>query len=175
MNDSQVNRETLDRMVAELYHRLRRLAGAALRQRGARALVSPTELVHECYLQLAGRETLVEEDRNELLTLAARAIRGILVDHVRKAGALKRGGHQRRISLSVDLVSHSEEVDLVDLDVALEKLARIDERQARVVELRFFAGLKHPEIAQLLGCSPRTVNSEWAMAKAWLHRELERS
>jgi RNA polymerase sigma factor (TIGR02999 family) len=173
MSEPSQDRERLDRLVASLYETLRKLAGGALRDGDAQGGVSPTELVHECYLQLARSEAAKGLGPHELVALASRAIRNILVDRARERAALKRGGGMRRVTLSGELLALAGPIDLLALDVALQKLARIDERQSRVVELRFFGGLTHAEIAQLLGCSPRTVNTEWAMARAWLHRELE--
>lgn len=174
MSDHVSDRRAFDELMADLYERLRKLAKGALRYRGGHAIVSPTELVNDCYIELANNGTAATLDRTELMAFAARAIRSILVDHVRKAAALKRGGGLRRVTLSSEALSPNVEVDLLKLDVAFERLAGLDERQSRVVELRFLGGLTHEGIAQVLGCSPRTVNKEWAMARAWLHRELDR-
>lgn len=168
------DREPLDQLIASLYGTLRNLAGRALRDHGGDGVISPTELVHECYLKLARSAAASSMGPNELLALASTAIRSILVDRARKQAAFKRGGAARRVTLNGDLLVLAGEVDLLELDAALEKLAELDERQARVVELRFFGGLTHAQIAQVLGCSPRKVNTDWAMARAWLHRELER-
>jgi RNA polymerase sigma factor (TIGR02999 family) len=131
--------------------------------------------VNECYLKLARAQALKSLGRTEFVALACRAMRNTLIDRAREQSALKRGGSQARITLKGDSLQVAEEVDLLELDVALQKLALLDERQSRVVELRFFGGLTHDEIAEVLGCSPRTVTAEWALAKAWLHKELTRT
>jgi RNA polymerase sigma factor (TIGR02999 family) len=159
-------------VVSALYSTLRVIAGRALRGGRGRRSVSPTELVHDCYLKLARARALGSLERTEFVALASRAIRNVLVDRARELRALKREGPNRRVTLDGASLPLEGEVDLLDLDVALQKLALLDERQSKVVEMRFFGGLTHEEIAKILGCSPRTVNSEWAMAKAWLHREL---
>jgi RNA polymerase sigma factor (TIGR02999 family) len=164
----------LDELVATLYTTLRRIAGRALKGSDARCAVSATDLVHDCYLKLTRAKALEHMPRTEFVALASRALRNVLVDRARAMRSLKRGGRRRRVTLYGDRLPLAEEIDLLDLDVALQKLALLDERQSRVVELRFFGGLTQEEIAQVLDCSVRTVNSEWAMAKAWLHRELSR-
>jgi RNA polymerase sigma factor (TIGR02999 family) len=131
--------------------------------------------VNECYLKLTRAQALKSLSRTEFVALACRAMRNVLIDRAREQSAQKRGGGQGRVTLKGLSENPKEEVDLLELDVALQKLALLDERQGRVVELRFFGGLTHEEIAEVLGCSPRTVNAEWALAKAWLHKELTRS
>ena len=175
MSERDGHRERLDELVASLYTVLRGIAGRALRAGAGRHLISPTDLVHECYVKLARARALGNLRPTEFIALASRAIRNVLVDRAREDGALKRGGRQKRVTLAGQNLALDEEVDLLQLDVALQKLSLLGERQSRVVELRFFGGLTHAEIARLLRCSPRTVNSEWAMARAWLHRELGRS
>ena len=164
----------LDELVATLYSTLRKIAGRALKGSEARRSISPTDLVHDCYLRLTRAKALESMPRTEFVALASRALRNVLVDRARAMRSLKRGGRRHRVTLQGDRLPLSMEVDLLDLDVALQKLALLDERQSRVVELRFFGGLTQDEIAHVLACSTRTVNNEWAMAKAWLHRELSR-
>jgi len=166
------SRERLDELVAQLYSTLRQVAGRAL-ERGKRSSISPTDIVHDCYVKLARAKAMKDLSPTEFVALASRAMRNVLVDRAREQGAVKRGGRAKRVTLSGASLAQDEEVDLLKLDVALHKLALLDERQSRVVELRFFGGLSHEEIGRLLGCSERTVTSEWAMAKAWLHRELQ--
>ena len=175
MSEPNSPRERLDELVTSLYTVLREIAGRTLQNGASRRSISPTDLVHECYVKLARARALQDLRPTQFVALASRAIRNILVDRARERGAQKRGGRQERVTLDGDNLSFRGEVDLLDLDVALQKLALLDERQSKVVELRFFGGLSHGEIARLLKCSPRTINNEWAMAKAWLHRELERS
>ena len=112
------------------------------------------------------------QNRAHFLGVAAQAMRRILVDHARRKSAQKRGGDGLRVTLADVAAKESNEVDLVGLDVALEKLAALDERQARMVTMRFFAGLTVEETAEALGGSEKTVKRDWAAARAWLHREL---
>ena len=167
-------RGQLDELVSALYATLRSSAARALRGNVARRSVSPTDLVNECYLKLARARATGNLSRPEFVALACRAMRNVLVDRARNLRAAKRGGKHGRITLDSARMQMDQEVDLLDLDLALQKLALLDERQSRVVELRFFGGLTHEEIATILDCSPRTVNTEWALARAWLHRELKR-
>jgi len=167
------SRKDLDGLVEALYSTLHKIATREVGPAGMR-VIEPTELVHECYLKLArtGAKLL---SREQFVALAARAIRTLLVDRARELKTLKRGGDLRVLTLVGDALDASDgrsEVDLLALDVALEKLAQLDERQSRVVELRFFGGLTHEEIGRVVEVSPRTVNGDWAMARAWLHREL---
>jgi RNA polymerase sigma factor (TIGR02999 family) len=142
--------------------------------RGEWAL-DPTEIVHECYLKLSQAVDLAGLDRVGFIALAARVIRHTLVDQARTRGAIKRGGGVARVTLHEDAaISKEQDVDLLDLDEALAKLALLDERASRVVELRFFGGLTNEEAARVLEVSPRTVVDEWGMARAWLKRELSR-
>jgi len=172
--DSQAEpeRDPLDRNMAGLYASLRSMARRAVRGRTGKRILEPTELVHECYLKLAKSRSLGELSRTEFLALSASAIRSVLVDHARQLETLKHGGHHRRVTLDASVLVEREEVDLLGLDAALTKLARLDPRMARVVELRFFGGLEIEEVARTLGISTRTVDHDWSMAKAWLHREL---
>jgi RNA polymerase sigma-70 factor (ECF subfamily) len=162
----------LNRRLTEVYEALHSLARRAVRVRAGQPLMDPTELVHECYLKLRRSALAGDISRTELLALAATAIRTLLVDHARQASRLKRGGGMNRISLHADQLVSQETVDLLALDSALERLAELDPRMARIVELRFFAGLTVDETAEALGVKVHTVDHEWAMARAWLHREL---
>jgi RNA polymerase sigma factor (TIGR02999 family) len=167
-------REHLDELVASLYSTLRDIAGNALERNAGRRSISPTDLVHDCYVKLARAKAMKDLRPTEFVALASRAIRNVLVDRARERGAVKRGGRLKRVTLNGASLALDKEIDLLRLDDALKRLFLLDERQAKVVELRFFGGLSHEEIARLLKCSERTVTSEWAMAKAWLHRELAR-
>lgn len=172
MTDRQSPRERLDELVASLYSTLHEIAQRTLEKNGRRS-ISPTDIVHDCYVKLARANAMKDLRPTEFVALASRAIRNVLVDRARERGALKRGGRFKRVTLDGASFAMDQEVDLLRLDVALQKLALADERQAKVVELRYFGGLSHEEIARLLGCSERTITSEWRMARAWLHRELE--
>ncbi len=135
--------------------------------------LQPTLIVHEAYLRLIQQRSGPIADRAYFLAAAAGTIRRLLVDHDRKRRAAKRGGEQLRVDLDPELLTtENREYRLFDINQALEKLARRDPRQARVVELRFFAGLTIAEVASVLEVSARSVDEDWAMARAWLKREL---
>lgn len=165
--------DALDELLPEAYDDLRRLAqGLMARERPGHTL-DATALVHEAYLKLAGQQQLQWKNRAQLIGLAALAIRRILVDHARGKARGKRGGGYARVTLTgVADGSGLTSVDLLDLDDALQQLARIDATDARIVELRYFAGLSLDEIAALLNASERTVRRRWSYARAWLYRFL---
>lgn len=159
------------RLAAMLYDELRAMAAAHLRGMKGHTL-QPTALVHEAWLRLAGADADYAS-RNHFLGVAAKAMRSVLVDHVRRSRAEKRGGDRRRTTLDeVVLFLERDEVDLLDLDAALHELAREDESLANLVELRFFSGLSHPEIAAVERCSLSTVERGWRLARAFLHQRL---
>lgn len=163
----------VDRLVPELYGELRRLAERAMRGERADHTLQPTALVHEAYLYLAGSASLEVRSRAELLALAARVMRHVLVDHARARRSAKRGGGALRVTLSAGMLEETPtSVDLIALDETLERLGRVDEDQVRIVELRFIAGLSVEETAEALGVSASTVKRETALARAWLYREL---
>lgn len=156
-----------------VYAELRALAASYFRGRGGHTL-QPTALVHEAYLRLRKHEGAIV-DRAHFFAVAATAMRQILTDHARRHRAQKRGGaDQERVTLS-NVAAFESPIDLVELDQLLSRLAALDERQARLVELRFFAGLTEEEAAELLGVSLRTVQKDWRKARAWLVAELERA
>lgn len=158
-----------------VYQQLRQIAQRQLRAENDARRWDATELVHEAYLRLIGDVPVDWKDRAHFFATAATAIRRVLVDNARKANAQKRGGNQPQVEL--DLQGFGKEdvgFELLDLDDALERLQQLSERQAQVVEMSFFGGLTHDEIAELLGVSKRTVAGDWAMARAWLYRELNR-
>ena len=163
--------DVLGLQIAGLYPVLRQLAAKAIRGRAGARVLEPTELVHELYIKLA-KSQKAGLPRTELLALAGSVLRSVLVDHARALSTIKRGGNQRHITLSGGAFVQREQIDVLVLHDCLNKLASLDPRMARVAELRFFAGLEVDEIARSLGISPRTVDSEWSLAKAWLHREL---
>jgi RNA polymerase sigma-70 factor, ECF subfamily len=160
-------------LLPRIYQDLRGLAAGYLRRERQGHTLQPTDLVHEVYLRLLGPDAVACQDRSHFFRLAAGAMRRILVDHARGKNAEKRGGGAARAPLS-HFSSESEfPVDrILDLDTALTRLALLDERQVKIVEMRFFAGLSEDEIADALELSTRTVKREWAMAKAWLVGEL---
>ncbi|MCY2959965.1 MAG: ECF-type sigma factor [Planctomycetota bacterium] len=165
-------REGLDGSMAGLYDSLRKVARSAVRSQAGRRVLDPTELVHECYLKLAKSQSLGELPRAEFLALAATAIHTVLVDHARELATLKRGGAMQRVTLDGKELVERQSLDLLGLEEALTRLAELDPRMARVVELRFFGGLEIKEVALALGVTPKTVEYDWSMARAWLHREL---
>ncbi len=155
-----------------MYQHLRAIAGRYLQDRPGHTL-QPTALVNEAYLKLGRRDAEAFESREHFLAVAARAMRGILVDHVRRRTADKRGGGAGHVTLSgVAVDDKTEIVDVLALDSALQALADLNERHARVVELRFFGGLTTDEIARALGISAATVERDWVKARAWLLVQL---
>jgi len=172
----QGDKAALDALVPLVYQELRRTARARLRGErgeGGHALQT-TALVHEVYLRLVDVNRLSFENRAHFLAMAARLMRQILVDHARRRQAEKRGGSVTMVSLeaAAPAVAPNNIVDVLALDVALDDLARLEERLCRVVELKFFAGLTIDETAAALEVSPVTVERDWAIAKAWLFDRL---
>jgi len=162
-----------DELLELVYGELRRVAGAQLRSERGDHTLQPTALVNEVYLRIVDQTRVQWQNRAQFFAVASRLMRRILVDHARQHRAAKRGGGVRPVRIeSVDPAVGSADVDLVDLDLALSRLAEQDERLAQVVELRYFAGLSVEETAEALELSPATVKREWATARAWLHRAL---
>jgi len=172
-NTSATDGVPLDQVFNAAYSELRRIAGGLMRLERRDHTLQPTELVDEAYLRLVDGSRLEWHNRAHFFAIAARAMRQILVEHARRRGADKRGGGWERITLTdqLGLVATSQ-VEFLDLEKALKRLADLDERMARVVELRFFAGLTSKEVAHVLGISPRTVQQDWRVAKMWMSREL---
>jgi RNA polymerase sigma factor (TIGR02999 family) len=163
-------------LVPLVYAELRRQAQRALRREGAGHTLQATALVHEAWLRLDGQHDARWESRTQFLAVAAQMMRRVLVDHARTRHALKRGGGAMQVSLgdaNRAVAAPDDGVDVLALDDALARLAILDPRKARLVELRYFAGLSIPEAASALGISPATVGREWAVARMWLRRELE--
>jgi len=157
----------------ELYRSLRAMAARFMEGERGDHTLQATALVHEAYLRLGRQERIDWDERRRFLGVAARAMRRALCDHARAKLRLRRGGGHGRVVLEMeDLAVPGRDVELVALDEALEQLAAIDGRQARIVELRYFGGLTIPEVADALGISSRTVDGEWAMARAWLQRRV---
>jgi RNA polymerase sigma factor (TIGR02999 family) len=161
-----------DELTPLVYNELRRLAAAYLRRERPGQTLQATALVHEAYLRLAGAGT-PWHDKRHFVGIAARSMRQILVERARARGAQKRWAGLDRVSLTDALaVAAEQEAMLPALDEALERLEQVDAEQARIVELRFFAGLSIEETADALGVSPATLKRRWSLARAWLHREL---
>jgi len=169
------DKDAANKLLPQVYEEFRHLAQFYLRQERPNHTLQPTALVHEAYLKLVDQSRVNWQGRTHFFAVAAQAMRRILVDHARHHLRQKRGGGAQRITLDEAVaLSPKREEDVVALDEALEKLAALDARQAKVVELRFFAGLSVEEVAQALGVSKRTVEADWTMARAWLLRELQR-
>jgi RNA polymerase sigma factor (TIGR02999 family) len=167
------NRRALDEVFARVYGEVRRIARAQLRRAGAHHTLSTTAVVHEAYLRLVGSPTIAWEDRAHFYAVAATAMRQILLNHARHHLTAKRGGGARTLPLdSVDAPVDARAAELLELDDALTRLAAVDERLARVVDLRFFAGLSVEETARILGVTDRTVKRDWRAARAFLYREI---
>jgi RNA polymerase sigma factor (TIGR02999 family) len=162
-----------DALVPIVYDELHRLAHHYMRGERAGHTLQTTALVNEAYLRLADIEQLHWTDRAHFFAMAATMMRRILVDHARAHARDKRGGGVVMTSLDADLAAPARDIDVIALDEALERLAKIDPRQARLVELRYFAGLTIDEAAEALRISPGTLKREWVIAKAWLFRELQ--
>jgi RNA polymerase sigma factor (TIGR02999 family) len=163
-----------DALFTALYDELHRIAQAHVRRSGGALTISATTLLHEAYLDLAGRDGLVFPDRNRFLGYASRAMRGLVIDYVRHKSALKRGGELTFTSLRDDHAPvREEEVDLEQLGRALEELAALDPELAELVDLRFFCGFSLVEIAAMRNVSERTVRRDWAKARAVLHQSLQ--
>jgi RNA polymerase sigma factor (TIGR02999 family) len=164
-------------LVRLVYEELRRQAGIALRREGAGHTLQPTALVHEAWLRLDDQHAARWESRAQFFAIAAQMMRRVLLDHARTRLAQKRGGGAVQVSLGGMRAAEDAPLDAVDviaLDDALERLAALDPQKARLVDLRYFAGLSIPEAAEVLGISTATVGREWAVARMWLRRELER-
>ena len=166
--------DALDAVFPLVYDELKRLARAQLARERPEHTLQPTALVHEAYLRLVDQHSADWTDRAFFFGLAASMMRRILVNHARDRHAQKRGAGVPVLTLSAADEQAGEEVDLLGLHDALDTLAALDPRQARVVELKFFAGLEIDEIAALLAVSPATVRRDWTMARMWLGRALAR-
>jgi RNA polymerase sigma factor (TIGR02999 family) len=160
-------------LIEAVYGELRRLARGYLRRERPGHSLPPTALVHEAYLKLVDQRRVRWQNRVHFFAVAAHVMRRILVDHARARGAAKRGNATPVTLTEVGARFDPPDVDILALDIALEKLARIDPRQGQLVELRFFGGLTVDEIATVLDVAPITVKRDWQMARTWLYRELQ--
>ena len=168
---------TLRGMLPAVYDDLRRVAAGFLRDERPDHTLQPTALVHEAYLRMTDQRQSAWQNRAHLLSVFARMMRRILIDHAGARQAAKRGGKEAvRITLDDELeIYGDEQVDVLELNDALSRLERLDPMQARIVEMRFFGGLTIDETGQAVGMSPTSVKREWSFAKRWLRRELSRS
>jgi RNA polymerase sigma factor (TIGR02999 family) len=163
-----------DRLIPVVYEELHRQAACAMRREGNSHTLQATALVHEAYLRLVDQQRVQWRNRAHFFGIAAEVMRRVLVDHARARDAAKRGGGAQRLTLgdALGVPSDGTDADVLALHEALERLALLDPDQARLVELRYFGGLNIEESAEALGVSPATVKREWAVARAWLRREL---
>ena len=172
---SNGDRGALDRLMPLVYEELRHIARRHLSAEDPSHTLQSTALVHEAYLKLVDQRRVQWQNRAHFFAVAAQMIRRILLDHARRRHAAKRGGPATRLTLEEGMMApECREVDLVWLDEGLNALAELDLQQARVVELRFFAGLTIAEAAEALGISSATVRRDWVTAKAWLFDRLSR-
>jgi RNA polymerase sigma-70 factor, ECF subfamily len=171
-------RASAEELFPLVYDELRRLAGFYMAREKAGHTLQPTALVHEAYLRLVDQTRTGFKGRTHFLAVGAQVMRRLLIDHARKRGAAKRGLGWRRVTLGPGLEASTAEAlsseELLSLDAALNRLAELDEREARIVTLRFFGGLNVEEVAEAVGVSKRTVESDWRHARAWLRVELSR-
>ena len=169
------DRDGLDALLPVVYKELRRIAHFQLRKEREDHSLQSAELVNEAYLRLARMNPPQWESRTHFFAIAAQLIRQILVDYARRHGASKRGAGQSALPLEdASQLSRGKDIDVVLLDDALNALAELDPRKAKVVELRFFGGLTFAETADVLDVSAVTVSRDWSTARAWLHREMNR-
>jgi RNA polymerase sigma-70 factor (ECF subfamily) len=162
-----------ERLLPLVYTELQRIAAHYLRRESPAHTLQPTALVHEAFLKIVDQSRVDWKGRAHFLAVSAQAMRRLLVDHARTKGRKKRGGGRHRVTLDDHLMlALDREEDVLAVDDLLIKLAALNERHARVVELRFFAGLEVAEVAEVLGVSKRTVEADWTLVKAWLRKEL---
>ncbi|MBV8049818.1 MAG: sigma-70 family RNA polymerase sigma factor [Acidobacteriaceae bacterium] len=162
------------KLIPIVYGELRRLAASYMRRERVDHTLQPTALVHEAYLKLIEQRSTNWQNRSHFFGVAAQLMRRILIDHARGQKRQKRGGEQQKISLDEAFIFSEQQADeQLAVDDSLDRLAKVDPRQARVVELRFFGGLNVDEAAQVLGVSPKTVKRDWSVAKAWLYADLK--
>jgi RNA polymerase sigma factor (TIGR02999 family) len=167
------DRDAFDRLLPLVYPALKEISRRQLRRGGRSCTLCTTELVHEAYLKLAPHSAIDWQGRAHFFAVAARAMRQVLMSHARRRDAAKRGGGEAPVTLTDGLVGlHVRMDELVALDEALGRLADLNGRLERVVELRFFGGMTEEEIAEVLGVTTRTVERDWLKARLYLHREL---
>ena len=165
--------DALEQLMPVVYGELRRQAARYLRRERQNHTLQPTALVNEAFMKLIDQRNVHWQNRAHFFGIAAQAMRRIMIDHARTRQRIKRGGVQQAVTLDEAMIAgEARSIDVLALDEALTRLAALDERQARIVELRYFAELTVEETAEVTGLSPATVKREWAMARAWLQAEL---
>ena len=169
------DRGSADVLLSLVYDELRKLAAKYLSRERCGHTLQPTALVHEAYMRLVDISDIKWQDRAHFFAVSANVMRRILVDHARAKHAEKRGGGAQRIALEDAMsLSKDSDINVLEIDEALQELSTFDDLQSRIVELRFFGGLTIEETSHVIGKSPATVKREWSMAKAWLHNKLEK-
>ncbi|CAN5498447.1 ECF-type sigma factor [soil metagenome] len=163
-----------DRLLELVYDDLRRLAGAYMQNERSDHTLQATALVHEAYVRLVDWKNVSWQNRAQFFSVAAEVMRRVLIDHARARHSQKRAGHKLVLDEAISLPDHRP-IDLIALDEALQSLEKLDPRQAKIVELRFFGGLSIEETAYIMKVSESTVRREWTFAKAWFQRELSNS
>ncbi len=169
------NRGVTDRLLGLVYSELKNIARGQLYRERQDHTLNTTALVHEAYINLVGQDRVQWKNRSHFLGVAAQAMRRILLNYARDRKALKRGGGDPHVSLDDEenIMSEGRADELIALDDSLERLAAIDARKAQIVECRYFAGLSIEETAKVIGTSPATIKRDWAMARAWLFRDMK--
>lgn len=167
------DRSAVDTLVNHVYTTLRRMANRQMGSERPDHTLSPTALVHEAYIRLVDQDRLDWRDRAHFYAVAARVMRRVLIDHARRRLAGKRGGDQMRVTFNEEVAGDVASPEaLLELDRALDGLERLSPRQRQVVEMRFFGGMTHEEVAAVIGVSVPTVRRDWRLAQAWLKREM---
>jgi RNA polymerase sigma factor (TIGR02999 family) len=167
------NRRAADRLMTQLYDEFRAMARHYLGRESPGHTLQPTALVNEVYMKLVDQTRVDWKGRTHFFAIGAQVMRRVVVDHARRKRRAKRGGGLQRVSLAaLPTVSAHRETDVLAVHEAIEELAKLDPRQAKIVELRFFGGLTVKEVAEVLGVSQRTVEADWTMIRAWLRRRL---
>ncbi len=174
-NWRQGDERALHDLLPLVYNELRRLAHSQLQSERPDHTLQSTALVHEAYMRMMGQQPAQFQNRAHFIAIASRLMRQVLVDYARERRAGKRDGGCRIAFEFAEALPVNGDAELLALDDALDALSRIDERQAKVVEMKFFGGLSAPEISQILGLSRITVDRDWATARVWLHRQMSRT
>jgi len=169
------DQKALTELLPLVYDELRRVARQHLQRERPDHTLQSTALVHEAFLRLMGNQPAELRNRPHFIAIASRLIRQILVDYARERGAVKRDGGVRISTEYLEGLPITDDAELIALNDALDDLYGIDERQAKIVDMKFFGGLTSPEVAEVLGMSRATVDRDWSTARAWLHRQLSRS
>ncbi|WP_445665692.1 ECF-type sigma factor [Fodinibius sp. AD559] len=168
------SKEAYDELFPLIYKELKRIAYSKLKKERDDITLSETALVHEVYMKIVDQDSLAAESKSHFMAIAARCMREILIDHARAKKREKRGGSQRDITFIDELMeAHHQAEELIDIDAKLKELAQLNERLAKVVELRFFGKLPIYQVAQVLDVSKSTVKRDWDKARGWLYKELK--